>query len=176
MSKIPAAAGASMTMKSYGNRASPGARPGLINVPHDALPCCLRVTCYDHEEVVDYEGCDLEKVQQLRGKHAVTWIDITGLGSAALIASVGEMFGLHRLALEDVVNIPQRSKVEHYGAVAFAIDQLLRLTKKYDVEQISFFAGKDSVLTWRERPSDCFDSVRERIHSTGQEGDLVNGC
>ena len=168
MSKASPASRASMTMKSYGYRAAPGARPGQINVPPDAMPTCLRVTAYDQEQVVDYEGCDLAKVQEIRGKHTVMWIDVVGLGNADLIASVGEMFGLHRLALEDVINIPQRSKVEHYQDVAFVIAQLPRLTRQHDVEQISFFAGKDFVLTWRERPSGCFDSVRDRIESTGR--------
>ncbi|MCG8448091.1 MAG: magnesium/cobalt transporter CorA [Pirellulales bacterium] len=168
MSNTLPASGASMTMKSYGHRTRPGARPGVIEAPQGAVTPRLRVTCYDRDGVVDYKDCDLQKVREIRGKHDVTWIDIVGLGDAKLIASVGEMFHLHRLALEDVVNIPQRSKVEHYQDVVFVIAQLPRLTKEHDVEQISFFVGKDFVLSWRERPSNCFDSVRERIESTGR--------
>ncbi len=42
----------------------------------------------------------------------MTWIDVIGVGDAELVTRLGEMFGLHRLALEDVVHVHQRPKVE----------------------------------------------------------------
>ena len=168
MSNVPERKRASMTMKAYGHRTIPGARPGSIETPVDALPPRIRVTSYDQDSMEDFTECDLQQVGQLLGKRGVTWIDIVGLADPELIVQVGEMFGLHRLALEDVVTVPQRSKVEHYQDVAFIVTPLPRLTRKHDVEQISFFIGKNFVLSWRERPSDCFDAVRERIESTGR--------
>lgn len=140
----------------------------MIHVPEGALAPTIRISAYDDESYVDYEDCPLEQVAKVRGKHAVTWIDITGLGDPELIQQVGDMFGIHRLALEDVVHIPQRSKVEHYQELIYLVVQLPRLNHNHDVEQVSFFVGKDFVLSWRERPSSCFDMVRERIESTGK--------
>lgn len=170
--------GASMMMKRYRPRARPGTRPGMIHVPEGALAPTIRISAYDDESYVDYEDCPLEQVAKVRGKHAVTWIDIAGLGDPELIQQVGDMFGIHRLALEDVVHIPQRSKVEHYQELIYLVVQLPRLNHNHDVEQVSFFVGKDFVLSWRERPSSCFDMVRERIESTGkiirQSGDRLS--
>ena len=156
-----------MMMRRYTQRAAPGTKPGTIHIPADALPPVIRITCYDSERIEHYQDCKVELIQKLLGKHAVTWIDIVGLGDAEIVQRVGESLGLHPLAMADVVNVPQRSKVEHYRDHVFLVTQLPRLSQSSHVEQISIFAGKDFVLSWRERPSDCFDTVRARIEETG---------
>ena len=55
------------------------------------------------------------------GQRPVTWINVEGLGDARTIEQFGELFGLHRLALEDTVNLHQRAKVENYGEVLFKL-------------------------------------------------------
>ena len=168
MSSSTPAPGASMFMKRYGYRAAPGARPGTISIPAGATSPQIHVTCYDAEKLVEYDNPELSEIEKLRGRSPVMWIDIVGLGDAELVEQIGQTLGLHRLALEDVVNIPQRSKVEHYDENIFVITQLPRTSRTQEVEQISFFAGKDFVLSWRERPSDCFDVVRERLQVAGR--------
>jgi len=162
------ASGASMFMKRYGRRTAPGARPGSITIPAGATPPRIHVTCYSADELVEHENLTLEKMVQLRDQSPVMWIDIVGLGDAELIEQIGQTLGLHRLALEDVVNVPQRSKVEHYDDHMFIVTQLPRPADKQGVEQMSFFAGQDFVLSWREHPSSCFDAVRERLQVAGR--------
>ena len=159
---------ASMFMKRYGYRAAPGSRPGSINVPENALQPQVRITCYDGENLVERETPELSEIGELRGQSQVMWIDVVGLGDAEVITKIGQELGLHRLALEDLVTIPQRSKVDHYDDSLFVVAQLPRPEEEDEVEQISFFAGKDYVLSWRERPSDCFDAVRERLNVAGR--------
>jgi len=168
MSSSKPIAGASMFMKQYGNRTAPGARPGSINIPKGATPPQIHVTCYSANELTEYENPSLSKITELRGQAPVMWIDVVGLGDAEMIEQIGRELGLHRLALEDVVNIPQRSKVEHYNDNVFVVSQLPRPSRAQEVEQISFFAGKDFVLSWRERPSSCFEAVRERLQVAGR--------
>ena len=163
-----AAAGASMVMKRYSQRAGPGARPGSIVVPDGALAPTIRVTCFGPEELQEHDTCDFATIVQLIGQQPVTWIDVVGLGDADLIEKLGQLLGLHRLALEDVVNVPQRSKVEDYQQHVFLVAQLPGGTKDVSVQQISFFAGKNFVLSLRERPSDCFDTVQERMRIAGR--------
>ncbi|MEM8945952.1 MAG: magnesium/cobalt transporter CorA [Planctomycetota bacterium] len=164
----PARPTASMFMKRYGYRATPGARPGSIDVPEGAIEPTIRVTSYDGNELQEHENASVDQIANLRGASQVTWIDIVGLGDADVIRRVGELLGLHRLALEDLVNIPQRSKVDHYGDTVFVVSQLPHPTRIKEVEQICFFVGKDFLLSWRERPSDCFAGVRERLKVAGR--------
>ena len=44
----------------------------------------------------------------------MSWINIDGLGDVELLRRLGEHFGLHPLALEDVLNTSHRPKIEEY--------------------------------------------------------------
>jgi magnesium transporter len=114
-------------------------------------------------------------VREQRGRHQVVWIDVAGLGDAKLIEDFGRLFGIHRLALEDVAHTPQRSKVEHFQDFIFVVTHIPCHVNgnhsAYDgtqtVEQVSIFIGKDYVLSWRERSGPCFDEVNKRLQVEG---------
>ncbi len=138
-------------------------RPGSILIPPDAEPPLLRMTCYGPDHLLDKPVCTVAQIRSERGKHRVMWIDATGFGDAELIEQIGELFGLHRLALEDMVAIPQRSKVEEYPNHLFAVTQIPSYDGDLDSYQVSIFMGKGFVLTWREKRGPCFDIVRKRL-------------
>jgi magnesium transporter len=158
----------SMFIKRFGHTLSPGARPGSIDIPLDAIPPIIRITCYGPDKLEDYPNCDLELAVKLRGRQPVMWVDIVGMDDADLFEKVGQLFGIHRLALEDVVTIPQRSKVEHYSDHLFVVAQSPRKEKKHTFEQVSFFLGKDFLISWRVSSSACFEPVRHRMKFTGR--------
>jgi magnesium transporter len=69
------------------------------------------------------------------------------------------------LALEDVVNVPQRPKTETYDSHQLYISRMVRIGQQHDltVDQVSIFFGKNFVLTFQQRHGDVLDSVRKRI-------------
>jgi magnesium transporter len=142
-------------------------RPGSIVIPPGAQDTLLRVTCYGPEKIVDRPNCTVGQIRELRGKHPVIWIDATGLADEAVVEQLGELLNLHRLALEDMVTVPQRSKVEEYPAHLFIVTQLATYEEGLLTEQVSLFVGKDFVLSWREKPGPVFDIVRKRLQVTG---------
>ena len=164
-----------MFMARYGRRGRPGKRPGSIEIPEGATAPHIRLVGFGPESISVLEECSLKDVARERNKHDVLWIDIAGLGDAAMIEECGKLFGIHRLALEDLCHIPQRSKVEHYQDYLFVVTQLPRNVDNPDkvrdgsqcVEQISFFAGKGFVISWREQRGTCFNAVRERLQVKG---------
>jgi magnesium transporter len=91
----------------------------------------------------------------------VLWIDVEGLSDPSVVRVIGERFGFHTLALEDVLNVPQRPKVEWYGEHLLLVLREVRYPEP--VEQVSFFLGDRVVVSFQERPGDCFDPVRERL-------------
>ena len=106
------------------------------------------------------------------GQSAVTWINIDGLGDPTLVARLGERLGLHPLALEDVLNVPQRPKVERFEKHVFVVMRTIRLERpagsdgpgSIKDEQISMFFGTDWVVTIQERADgDSFGPLRESI-------------
>ena len=56
---------------------------------------------------------------------AVIWVNVEGLGDAETIERLGAFFGLHPLALEDVVNAHQQAKVEDYGDHLFIVARMV---------------------------------------------------
>lgn len=168
MANSPQNGGTSMFTKGYRRKTKPAARPGAIHVPAGAIPPTIRMTCYGPAELQDRKSCTLDEVRESQGKYPVQWIDIVGMGDEKLFEQIGSLFGIHRLALEDVINIPQRAKVDTYKNHLFIVCQFPRQGKKHTFEQASFFIGKDFVISWREHPSDCFDTIRDRLQFTGR--------
>jgi magnesium transporter len=91
---------------------------------------------------------------------------VDGLGDATTIKTLGERFDLHTLALEDVVNVHQRPKVEPFEKHLFIVARMVRPGEQVDTEQISLFVGERYVLTFQESGGDCLEPVRERIRKS----------
>jgi magnesium transporter len=74
------------------------------------------------------------------------------------------------LLLEDVVNVPQRPKLEDYNNQLLVISQMVRLKEDesgFDTEQVSFVLGKRYLLSFQEEElQDCFEIVRDRIRTS----------
>lgn len=145
----------------------PGSAPGtVVNVP-DEPPPTVRVMAFSDGDLREETLESLDGLKELTESYAVTWIDVEGLGDAAVINRLGETFGLHRLALEDVVNVHQRAKVEDYGDHLFIVARMVDVSKRLQTEQICFFVGEKYVLTLQEgKPGDCLDPVRDRIRNS----------
>jgi len=146
----------------------PGTPPGTVIVdPEAALPT-IRVLAYGPDDVLEEKVSDPPRVQEFFDKRPVLWVDIEGLGDAATIHILGDMFNVHRLAREDIVTLHQRPKVEQYGEQLFIVARAVYLGEHLDTEQISLFVGRNFVLTFQEgRPGDCLEAIRERIRKRG---------
>ena len=142
---------------------SAGEVPGTLHVDPKAPPPVVRVMTYGPEGCEEQEVADVTSLAGLLHKAPVTWVNVDGLGDADTITAVGDAFHLHPLALEDVVNVPQRPKVEQYGEQLFLVTRMASLNGHLETEQLSLYLGKDFLLTFQERVGDCLDPVRERI-------------
>jgi magnesium transporter len=142
-----------------------GARPGTLVVPVDATPPRIRVVHYDTAGFSETPVDDPAALKPMLGRPGVTWIDVQGIGNEKIIRSLGEIFEIHALALEDVVNTPQRPAIDAYPTHQLLITRTYRLEKRAELafEQISIFVGKDYVLSFQERPGPELDPVRVRV-------------
>jgi magnesium transporter len=164
MAKRPAATQRHKAKKAFRRHSAPGAEPGLIRVDPDAPRTHIRVLSYGPDELEEIEVPDVEALAAIAGRRSVTWVDVEGLGDADALARIGALFGLHPLALEDVVNVHQRPKVDAYADHLFIVARMLTHGEGgVDGEQVSLFLGRNVVLTFQERPGDCLDPVRARI-------------
>jgi magnesium transporter len=144
-------------------RTKPGASPGTIVADPESPQPVIRVIAYGPDSVEERQIHDVSKLAAYLAKWPVTWVNVDGLGSAEVVQKVAQHFKLHRLAVEDVVNVHQRAKVEEYSDHLFIVARMVTLSERLSSEQISIFLGSNFVLTFQEREGDCLEPVRNRI-------------
>lgn len=111
---------------------------------------------------------ELDSIPEDNAPGKVTWYDVRGLHRVDLIEKLGQDYGMHPLALEDVVDVHQRPKMESYKdgillqVKAFAFN---KETRQLSIEQISVYLTDETVLTFQEDAGDLFSSVRKRLES-----------
>jgi magnesium transporter len=150
----------------YRRRTSPGTAPGTLVVDPSAPKPSIHVIAYDQGECVERHFGTLQELDALPGlleRYSVVWVSVSGLGDAQMVQRLGDLFHLHRLALEDVLNNHQRPKVEQYGDHLFIVARMLEGGARLETDQLGMFLGQKFVVTFQNTPGDCLDPVRERI-------------
>lgn len=144
-----------------------GIAPGTLVRDPEAQPPRMHAFVYDQERVEEHRPTSVQEVAALRERGGLLWLDVAGLGDVELLRGLGDLFSLHRLALEDVVNTHQRAKVEDYPGHLFLVLRMVNPGTAIDTEQWSLCLGEGFVVTFQERDGDCFDGVRERLRKAG---------
>jgi len=144
-----------------------GASPGTLIADPAAQRTDLTLTLLSPEKVRTVQNAGIGDVVKNLDRWPVMWLDCSGLADIALIEEIGQTFGLHPLALEDVVNTGQRPKADFYDDHAFVTLSMIDDAATQRYEQISVFFGEKFVITFQERKGDPFDPVRKRIAVSG---------
>ncbi|MFW6050051.1 MAG: magnesium/cobalt transporter CorA [Myxococcota bacterium] len=143
----------------------PGAPPGTLHVDPEAPAPRIDVFAYGPDGMTESKVRSPDELRAYLDRWAVTWVNVEGLGDADVLVRIGEVFGLHALALEDVVHLNQRPKAEPYRDHFYVVTHMAHVVAdRIETEQLSLFVGKGFVLTFQERPgADSLDPVRARI-------------
>jgi magnesium transporter len=148
---------------------APGSIPGTLAIEPDASPPIIILIDYSEANAIRLELSTPEDCTPFLDTESVSWIDVSGLGSEDVLQRLGTVFSLHPLVLEDVVNVPQRPKVEEHDDQILIIARMVTLEDDkvgFINEQVSLILGKHYLLTVQEESRyDCFGSIRERIRS-----------
>ncbi len=149
------------------NYSIPGSLPGTLNIPDDAEPTELVLTSYTPVEIVSKTLRSPAECQPYLDPGRVCWLDVRGLGTESMLRGVGEIFNLHPLLLEDVVNVPQRPKLEFFDDHLLLIVHMLKPNPKghsFTAEQVGFVLRHHALVTMQEESLwDSFDPVRDRL-------------
>ncbi|HYM30544.1 MAG TPA: magnesium/cobalt transporter CorA [Candidatus Cybelea sp.] len=151
---------------------APGTAPGTLVADPDAAKSVVRLTLYGPSGVEERTLDTLDELPGLIGGDRKLWVDVRGLGSLDTIVRLGEIFGLHRLALEDVLNTGQRPKVEPFNDYLFVVARIPQSGERFRSEQFALFFGKGWLVSFQEgrqasdpsdKKDDCFALVGERV-------------
>ena len=97
------------------------------------------------------------------------WLNIHGVHDADLIKQIGEIFKLHPLVIEDILNTEQRPKLDEYETYLFLETRNFYYEKEsmsVSSEQISLVLGRNFIITFQERATGSFEHVRERLRAS----------
>jgi magnesium transporter len=123
---------------------------------------------YAPDHLEEHDNVAVAELKNLLDTEAVCWVDVQGLGDETVLRELADLFSIHCLALEDVVNVPQRPKVERFESHTLCITRMaLQREEGIEPEQVSLFLGSNYVLTFQERSGDVFDPIRNRIRQGG---------
>lgn len=133
-----------------------GQSPGALRIPSDALPTKIAWTRFDERDFERKEEVsvdELAKLVELPGKH---WIDVVGFGTERVLERLRAVFQIPWLGLADIVNVPQRPRLEVHREGTLIILQVPRPGAGVDLDQVSFFAVGRLVISFREHDDDMF--------------------
>jgi len=165
-------------------KSKPGAKAGieladLAKMPSETGPQgAVTVTCIDYGPH-QAEVREVKDLAAFLAAHrpewaAVRWVNVDGLTDMAVIRGLAEKYRLHPLAVEDILNVTHRPKVEAYLQDEKIQDRLFIIAKMLELsgghlrsEQISIFLGHRTVLTFQESRGDVWDGIRQRIQAGG---------
>ncbi len=153
-------------LKTYGY-AKTGLPPGsLIHVGercYSGKPF-ITLTAYGPTGVREQRDPTDEQICEARTANPVIWINIDGVGDADTVRRMGAMFGLHPLAMEDVMSTRQRPKLDVYDDYLYIVFRMLAIeSAKLKSEQVSLVLGPGYLLTFQEKTSNLFEPVKSRI-------------
>lgn len=149
---------------------APGTVPGTLSISDDCQRPQLNLIDYSETDFVRAALASPQECVDYLGTHSVSWLSVRGLGDIKILQQLGDVFQLHPLVLEDIVNVPQRPKVERYGDQLVIITQMVTFSSAYDrftSQQVSFVVGDRYLLTVQEKPArDYFEPIQVRIQSS----------
>jgi magnesium transporter len=92
-------------------------------------------------------------------KNNKVWVDISN-ASKEDILSIGKIFDLHPLSVEDMVNSNTRIKVEEFPNYLFCVFYGLIKTKDIALKEVDFVLGKNFLITNHSHDSSVFQNLK----------------
>lgn len=147
-----------------------GKPPGTLTFVGDKKSdhTLIRMIHYDQDHLEELEIGTVEDLIPYKSKPGTSWINIDGLHDIDLIKSVGEIFELNDLVLEDILNTTQRPKLEEHEGALFVVVKMLRKEEHQTQllsEQLSMVFNDKLLITFQEQSGDTFEPVRDRLRA-----------
>jgi magnesium transporter len=129
----------------------------------------VEITVLDYNETTLQEK-EMQAVDEccvFRDTDTVTWINLEGI-RPEVVEKLGEMFRLHPVAVDSILNLDQRPKYEDFDDCILLVLKMLLLNeeRQAEIEQVSIVFGPNYAISFQEGTAgDVFDPIRERIRA-----------
>ena len=148
----------------------PGTSPGTLiqREKREKAPLKIVLTDYTDSEYTEQELASPEECRTYLERETITWIHVQGEVEPDTMRQLGKLFGLHPLALEDVINSGQRPKMDDYKEQLFVVmahPVIDAEDTKVKLAQLSLFVGHYYVISFHPGEDDPFEPVRQRLRN-----------
>ena len=129
----------------------------------------ISVLDYDENTLRQVDGPDELEMLSLSSRPTVTWFKVDGVHDIEIIGKLGQIFDLHPLVTEDIVNTTQRPKLEDYENYLFLVLKALvydQQKKTLAQEQISLVLSNNYLISFQESNFSIFGPVEERLNKS----------
>lgn len=126
----------------------------------------IQLIKYNDKNLIEQDIYDVPKIREFLDTENIIWLNIIGIHDSKFINDLGSLFGIHPLALEDIMNTAQRAKFEEFEDYSlFALKMLQNdiKTDKIKAEQLSIILKDNIIISFQEIAGDVFFPVRDRI-------------
>lgn len=144
----------------------PGTPPGTLTDKRgeEKEKVVIHLIDYTEQDFVELELQDAGECSAYLERDTITWIHVQGTVEAETLKELGTLFGLHPLALEDVLNTGQRSKADSYEDQLFVIMNLPIIEDEaVRTEQVSLFLGGNFLISFHRGEEHPFTPVMKRL-------------
>ncbi len=157
-------------MEKFKKRSKKGYVPGAPIYVGDtkAQKTKITVTDYNKDSIEIHEFTNPEDCRPFKSSATNTWVNISGLLDIDSVAKIGEIFGLHPLIVEDILDTEHRPKLDifdDYLFITFKLYSYNKETRALTEEQLSLVLGENHVVTFQEKGSDLFSSIHKRLEN-----------
>lgn len=152
-------------METFGKRYHPpGTPPGTLTRHGAGGLTQIRLFEYRDEHFTETVSPTSQHCLAATKNDWLDWLDVTGVHDPTVVNQLGEVFGLHPLALEDVLNSGQRPKIDVHEQYTFLVLNLPHwVDDEIALEQVSLFISNDHLLSFCSGNGSAFEPVRERL-------------
>jgi magnesium transporter len=143
--------------------APPGSSPSELIASPEQLPSTLRVMAYGANGCVEASVQSMDDIAVFQKDWPNVWVQVIGLNDVAMMDQLGARFGIHKLALEDILNVTHRAKVEEFDEHVFVILKIGHHTHQFSTEHFCMVLKNNLVISFQESDLDPFALVKDRI-------------
>ncbi|MBQ7822664.1 MAG: magnesium/cobalt transporter CorA [Bacteroidaceae bacterium] len=141
----------------------------------------IRLIQYNANEYFSTDVADVKALLSVLKDQYINWIQVSGMSDTDMIGDLGDLLGLHRLDIQDILTAQHVSKIEIYeDKTMLLFNSFSYKDKELQQEHICIVLGQNFVVSFQESSFPLFDNVLKAIEANttkvrGRSADFLFG-
>jgi magnesium transporter len=124
----------------------------------------LSIIGYDPAGSWTRTAATVDELLDFRNSAGISWINVDGLDNNEAMHRLAEVYHIHPLTIEDILNTEQRPKIEEFDDYLFiCLKAITQKDGELFFDHIGLVIRENTVISFQSIPGDSFDGIRKRI-------------